>query len=69
LRVHGDKHIITLLGSAGQPWSVSPELERFLRQVAPTSVSIERVEGETLAEVAAKLQNCISQDDRWAYRG
>ena len=69
LRVRGDRHIITILGSAGQPWSVSAELEQFLRQVAPSSVTIERVEGTTLAEVAAKLQNCISQDNRWAYRG
>lgn len=69
LRVHGDKHVITLLGSAGQPWSVSPELEQFLRQVAPASVTVERVEGEALAEVAAKLQNCMTKDDRWAYRG
>jgi hypothetical protein len=69
LRVHGDKHIITLLGSAGQSWSVSVELEQFLRQVAPTSVTVERVEGNTLAEVTAKLQNCIAKDDRWAFRG
>ena len=69
LRVHGDQHTITLLGSAGQPWSVSVALEQFLRQVAPTSVTVERVEGNTLAEVAVRLQNCISQDNRWAYRG
>ncbi len=68
LRVHGDKHTITILGSAGQPWSVSAALEQFLRQVAPSSVAIERVEGATLAEVAAKLQNCITQENPLAYK-
>jgi hypothetical protein len=68
LRVHGDKHTITILGSAGQPWSVSVALEQFLRQVAPSNVAIERVEGATLAEVAAKLQNCITQENPLAYK-
>jgi len=68
LRVHGDKHTITILGSAGQPWSVSAALEQFLRQVAPSNVAIERVEGATLAEVAAKLQNCITQENPLAYQ-
>jgi hypothetical protein len=69
LRVHGDRHTITLLGSAGQPWSVSAEMEQFLRQVAPWNVSVERVEGKTFAELAARLQACVSQDNPFAYRG
>jgi len=68
LRVHGDKHTITILGSAGQPWSVSVALEQFLRQVAPSNIAIERVEGATLADVAARLQNCITQENPLAYK-
>jgi hypothetical protein len=69
LRVHGDKHTITLIGSAGQPWSVSSEMEQFLRQVAPSNVAVERVAGATLAELAAKLQECVAKDNPFAYRG
>ena len=68
LRVHGDKHTITILGSAAQPWSVSAELEQFLRQVAPSNVAVERVEAGTLAELAAKLQDCIIRENPLAYR-
>ena len=68
LRVHGDKHTITILGSAGQPWSVAADLEQFLRQVAPSNVSVERVEAATLAELAARLQHCITQENPLAYR-
>lgn len=68
LRVHGDRHTITLLGSAGQPWSVTAELEQFLRQVAPSNVTVERVEAATLAELAARLQHCITQENPLAYR-
>jgi hypothetical protein len=68
LRVHGDKHTITILGSTGQPWSVSAELEQFLRQVAPSSVSVERVEAATLAGLSAKLQDCIAKENPLAYR-
>ena len=69
LRVHGDRHTITLLGSVGQPWSVSAEMEQFLRQVAPWNVSVERVEGKTFAELAAKLQECVNKGNPFAYRG
>ncbi len=68
LRVHGDRHVITILGSAGQPWSVSAELEQFLRQVAPFDVTVERIEARTLAELAARLQDCITQGNPFAYR-
>ena len=68
LRVHGDRHAITIPGSAGQPWSVSLELEQFLRQVAPSNVAVERVEAGTLAELAAKLEDCITQGNPLAYR-
>jgi hypothetical protein len=68
LRVHGDRHTITILGSAGQPWSVSAELEQFLRQVAPWNVAVERVEAETLAELATRLQDCITEGNPFAYR-
>jgi hypothetical protein len=68
LRVHGDRHTITLLGSAGQPWSVSAELEQFLRQVAPSNVAVERVEAKTMAELAAAMQDCIAQGNPFAYR-
>jgi hypothetical protein len=68
LRVHGDKHTITIPGSAGQPWSVSAELEQFLRQVAPSNVAIERVEAVTLDELAARLEDCIAREDPFAYR-
>ncbi len=69
LRVHGDKHTITILGSAGQPWSVQADLEQFLRQVAPSNVTVERVEAATLADLAAKLQDCITKENPLAYRG
>ncbi len=69
LRVHGDKHTITILGSASQPWSVSPELEQFLRQVAPSNVAVERVEAQTLAELSTKLQACVIKGNPFAYRG
>jgi len=69
LRVHGDAHTITLLGSAGQPWSVSGELEQFLRQVAPSNVAVERVPAKTLSELAAKLQECMTKENPFAYRG
>jgi hypothetical protein len=69
LRVHGDRHAITIPGSAGQPWSVSLELEQFLRQVAPSNVAVERVEAVTLAELAANLQDCITKENPLAYRG
>jgi hypothetical protein len=68
LRVHGDKHTITILGSAGQPWSVSAELEQFLRQVAPSNVAVERVEAVTLADLSIKLQDCITKENPLAYR-
>jgi len=67
LRVHGDKHTITLLGSAGQPWGVSAELEQFLRQVAPSNVTVERVQAQALDELAATLQACITQGNPFAY--
>ena len=69
LRVHGDKHTITILGSAGQPWSVAADLEQFLRQVAPSNVTVERVPATMLAELAARLQDCITQENPLAYRG
>jgi hypothetical protein len=68
LRVHGDRHTITILGSAGQEWSVPQELETFLRQVAPSNVTIERVEASTLDELSARLQDCITQGNPLAYR-
>jgi hypothetical protein len=68
LRVHGDRHTITILGSAGQSWSVPQELEEFLRQVAPSNVTIERVEATTLDELSARLQECIAQGNPLAYR-
>ena len=68
LRVHGDQHTITILGSAGQAWSVPADLEQFLRQVAPANVTVERVEAATLAELAARLQDCITQENPLAYR-
>lgn len=68
LRVHGDQHTITILGSAGQPWSVQADLEQFLRQVAPSNVAVERVEAATLADLAAKLQDCITKENPLAYR-
>ena len=68
LRVHGDRHTITILGSVGQPWSVSTELEQFLRQVAPWNITVERVEAKTLAELAARLQDCITKGNPLAYR-
>jgi hypothetical protein len=68
LRVHGDKHTITILGSAGQSWSVSTELEQFLRQVAPSNVTVERVEAASLAELSAELQDCIAKGNSLAYR-
>ena len=68
LRVHGDKHTITILGSAGQAWSVQADLEQFLRQVAPSNVAVERAEAATLADLAAKLADCITKDNPLAYR-
>jgi hypothetical protein len=68
LRVHGDRHTITILGSAGQTWSASEELEGFLRQVAPSNVTVERVEATTLEELAARLQDCINQGHPLTYR-
>jgi hypothetical protein len=68
LRVHGDHHFITIPGSAGQPWSVLAELDQFLRQVAPWNVSVERIEAKTPAELTAKLQDCITNGNRYAYR-
>jgi hypothetical protein len=68
LRVHGDRHTITILGSAGQSWSVSSELEQFLRQVAPYNVAVERVEAKTLAELSVRLQDCITKGNPLAYR-
>lgn len=68
LRVHGDRHTITILGSVGQPWSVPEELEKFLRQVAPSNITIERVEARTPDELSARLQECIDQGSPLAYR-
>jgi hypothetical protein len=68
LRVHGDRHAITLLGSAGQPWSVSAELELFLRQVAPFNVTVDRIEAETLDGLSAKLADCIKKGNPLAYQ-
>jgi hypothetical protein len=44
-------------------------MEQFLRQVAPWNVSVERVEGKTFAELAAKLQECVNKGNPFAYRG
>jgi hypothetical protein len=68
LRVHGDRHTITLVGSASPFWGVSVELEAFLRQVAPSNVSVERVEAATLEELSARLQQCIQAGNPLAYR-
>lgn len=69
LRVHGDRHTIVILGSAGRGWSLSAEVEQFLRQVAPYNVAIERVAAKTLDELSARLRDCITQGDPLAYRG
>lgn len=69
LRVHGDRHTIVILGSAGRSWSLSAEVEQFLRQVAPYNVAIERVAAKTLDELSARLRDCITQGDPLAYRG
>jgi hypothetical protein len=68
LRVHGDSHTITLLGSASQPWSVSAALEQFLRQVAPSNVTVERVEAASLVELGVKLEDCVTRGNPLAYR-
>ena len=68
LRVHGDSHTITILGSAGQPWSVSAELEQFLRQVAPSNVAVERMEAASLTELGVKLEDCVTKGNPLAYR-
>jgi hypothetical protein len=68
LRVHGDRHTIVILGSAGRSWSLSAEVEQFLRQVAPSNVSIERVEANTVTELSARLKDCVARGDPFAYR-
>jgi len=57
-----------ILGSAGQPWSVAADLEQFLRQVAPSNMTVERVEGAALEGLVARLQDCITQGNPLAYR-
>jgi hypothetical protein len=68
LRVHGDRHVITLIGSAGQAWGVSREMETFLCQVAPSNVSVERITASSLDQLSARLRKCITQGDPFAYR-
>ena len=47
---------------------MSQELEEFLQKVAPSNVTIERVEAATLDELSTKLQKCISQGNPLAYQ-
>jgi hypothetical protein len=68
LRVHGDRHTITILGSVGRSWSVPNSLEEFLRQVAPSNVTVDRIEASTLDQLSNKLQKCIDQGNPFAYR-
>jgi hypothetical protein len=68
LRVHGDRHTITLIGSADQAWGVSQEMETFLCQVAPSNVSVERIAASSLDQLYARLHECIVQGDPFAYR-